>query len=157
MRPDNLTLLWGEACGMGKTQRQLRLVQSACLLVVVACIVLAYWKAHEIGATSGSVGTGPAIIILLALWSASSGFIWQRRLQRRGQAISSKPTPFTRWRAGHIFRLWSATSVGIWAVLLYDFHGPLWIANVLFGVAILLLLIWRPNAAPTLDDAPPGQ
>jgi len=142
---------------MGKTQRQLRLVQSACLLILVACIVLTYWKAHETGTTSGAIGTGQGLVIMLALWAAASGFTWQRKLQRRSQASSSKSTPFTRWRAGHIFRLWSATAVGIWALVLCDFHGPLWIADVLFGLAILLLLIWKPNAAPTVDEATPGQ
>ena len=142
---------------MGKPQRQLRLVQATCLLVLGACIVLAYWRAHENRGTSSSVGFGQGIIILLALWSAASGFTTQRKLQRRTQASSSKSTPFTRWRAGHIFRLWSATAVGIWALLLYDFHGPMWIADVLFGVAILLLLIWKPDIAPTPDEVTPAQ
>jgi hypothetical protein len=143
-------------CLIEKTKRQLRLVQAGCLLLLGACIVLAYSRARENGETSSTVGTSQAIIILLALWSAASGFTMQRKLQRpRGQASSSKSTPFTRWRAGHIFRLWSATAVGIWALLLCEFHGPLWIENVLFGFAILLLLLWKPDAAPTLDEATP--
>ena len=43
---------------MGKPQRQLRLVQATCLLVLGACIVLAYWRAHENRGTSSSVGFG---------------------------------------------------------------------------------------------------
>lgn len=142
---------------MGKPQRQLRLVQATCLLVLGACILLTYWRGHENLGTSSSVGVGQGIIILLALWSATSGFTMQRKLQRRTQARSSKSTPFTRWRTGHIFRLWSATAVAIWALLLYDFHGPLWIADVLFGLAMVLLLIWKPDIAPARDEVTPAQ
>jgi hypothetical protein len=142
---------------MGKPQRQLRFVQLGCLLLLVACIVLAYWRAHGNPGISSSVGFGQRIIILLALWSAAWGFTMQRKLQRRTRASTSKSTPFTRWRAGHIVRLWSALTVGIWALLLYDFHGPLWIADVLFGLALLLLLIWKPDIAPAPDEVTPAQ
>jgi len=142
---------------MGNVQRQLRLVQIGCLLVVVACAVLAHWQARESGASPNQIGTLPIVMIVLALWSAVSGFTIQRKLQRRAQANSSKSTPFTRWRTGHIFRLWTATTSGIWALLLFEFHGPLWMADVLFGLAILLLLIWKPDAAPVQGEASVGQ
>jgi hypothetical protein len=45
----------------------------------------------------------------------------------------------------------------MWALLFYDFHGPLWIADVLFGVAMVLLLIWNPDVAPTPDEVTPAQ
>ena len=110
---------------MGKPQRQLRLVQAACLLVVGACIAIAYWSAHEKLGTLRGVSFGQGIIVLLALWSAAWGFPMQRKLQRRTQSSTSQSTPFTPWRAGHICRLWSATAVGMWALVLYNFHGPL--------------------------------
>jgi len=44
-------------------------------------------------------------MILLALWSATSGFTEQRKLQGRTQASPSKSPPLTRWRTGHIVRL----------------------------------------------------
>jgi hypothetical protein len=142
---------------MGKPQRQLRSVQLGCLLLVGAYIGLAYWRVHGNPETSSSVGFGQGIIILLALWSAAWGFTMQRQLQRRRRASTSKSRPFTRWRAGHIVRLWSATTVGIWALVLQQLHGPLWIANVLFGLAILLLLIWKPGIAPAPDEVTPAQ
>lgn len=139
---------------MVRVQRQLRLMQIGCLSMLVACAVLAHWQARENGVSTDGVGTLPIAMILLAVWSAISGFTLQRKLQRRAQAGSSKSTPFTRWRTGHIFRLWTAATSGIWALLLFEFHGPLWIADVLFGFAILLLLIWKPDAVPTLGEAP---
>lgn len=138
---------------MTKPQRQLRLIQAVCFVVLGACIVLTYWHAHESAETFSTLGFVQVIIIVLALWSAASGFTMQRKLRRRTQA-SGKSTPFTRWRAGHIFRLWSATAVGMWAFLFYDFHGPLWVANALFGFATLLLLIWQPDNAPTNEAMP---
>jgi hypothetical protein len=137
---------------MLKSQRQLRFVQVTCILVVVACIVIVYIRIHDNAPSPTTLGFGQVIIILLALWSGVSGFMMQRRFQRRN-TTSQKSTSFTRWRAGHIMRLWSATAVGIWALVLYNFHGPLWIADLLFGVGILLLLIWRPDAAPEAKDS----
>jgi len=142
---------------MGRVQRQLRLMQIGCFSVLVACAVLAHWQARENGSSSNGIGTVSILVILLALWSATSGFTLKRKLQRRSQSKSSKTTPFTRWRAGHIFRLWSATACGLWGLVLFEFHGLLWIADVLFGVAILLMLIWKPDAAPDLGEASVGQ
>lgn len=139
-----------------KVRRQLRLMQIGCLSVLVACAALAHWQARENGSSS-RIGTLPMVMIFLALWSATSGFTLQRKFQRRPQASCSKSTLFRRWRAGHIVRLWTATASGIWALLLFEFHGPLWISDVLFGLAILLLLIWKPDAAPTLGEASPSQ
>ena len=151
------TLLVKSTAPVATPYVQLRLMQAGSILVVGSCIVLAHWKARENLGAPNQVGTWQVIIILLALWSATSGFTGQRKLHRGAQARSSKSTPFTRWRAGHILRLWTATASGIWALLLFEFHGPLWISDVLFGFAILLLLIWKPDAAPTLDEGGPGQ
>jgi hypothetical protein len=140
---------------MERVQRQLRLVQIGCLSVLVACAVLAHWQARKTGGSSSGIGTLSIVMIMLALWSAVSGFTLQRKFQRRPQTSSSKSTPFTRWRAGHIFRLWTATTSGVWALLLFEFHGPLWISDLLFGFAILLLLIWKPDAAPALGETTP--
>jgi len=137
---------------MPKSQRQLRFVQVACILVVVACIVIVYIRVHDNAPSPTTLGIGQVVIILLAGWSAVSGFTMQRRL-RRHKTSSQKSTPFTRWRAGHVMRLWSATAVGMWALVLYNFHGPLWIADLLFGLGILLLLIWRPDTAPEAKDS----
>jgi len=43
-------------------------------------------------------------------------------------------------------------TVGLWGLLLYEFHGPLWITDVLFGLGVILLLIWRPSAGPGADN-----
>ena|SRR5690242_5374162 len=109
---------------MGKVQRQLRLMQIGCFSVLVACAFLAHWQARENGSSSNGIGTVSILVILLALWSATSGFTLQRKLQRRSQSKSSKTTPSTRWRAGHIFRLCSATACGLWGLVLFEFHGP---------------------------------
>lgn len=137
-----------------KPQRQLRLVQFACILLLVGCIVVAY--IHEPQPRT-NLGFGQGVVILLALWSAVGGFTTQRRLQRRNRTRSSKSTPFDRWKAGHIVRLWSAMTVGAWGLFLYEIRGPLWIADVLFALAMLLLLIWDPDAAPVADEGVPAQ
>lgn len=71
----------------------------------------------------------------------------QRKFERP-KANPPQSTSLTRWRAGHMVRLFSATAVGMWALLLSIFNAPLWTADLLFALGILLLLIWRPDAAP---------
>ncbi|MBI3476877.1 MAG: hypothetical protein HY010_14180 [Acidobacteria bacterium] len=41
-------------------------------------------------------------------------------------------------------RLASATSVGMWGLVLYYFNGPLWVVDAAFAVGLILLLTWRP-------------
>jgi hypothetical protein len=43
-------------------------------------------------------------------------------------------------------------TVGVWGLVLYTIRGPLWIAGVLFAIAMLLLLIWKPDATPVADE-----
>jgi len=136
---------------MAKPERQLRMIQIACIVLLGCFTVLAYVTAHQNSQPATHIGLGQGIIVVFALWPGVWGFLMQRTLLRRRQPTSSKSTPFTRWRTGHIFRLWSAVTVGIWALLLVEFHGPLWISYVLFGFAMLLLLIWRPDAFPSVE------
>jgi hypothetical protein len=136
---------------MTKSERQLRLVQLACILFLVVCILLLYFGVLGNRRPSATISVMQGFVVLLALWSAVSGFTFQRRLlsvRRRTPQPSTKSTPFTRWRAGHLFRLWSAMTVGLWGLVLYEIRGPLWIDGALFAVGLILLLIWRPGATP---------
>ena|SRR5438128_1660128 len=134
---------------MTKAERPLRFVQLACILFLVFCILLVYFGVLRNGEPSPAISLTQGVVILLALWSAVSGFTYQRRLlSGRAQRTSTKSTPFTRWRAGHIFRLWSAMAVALWGLLLNAIHGPLWIVGVLLAVGLILLLIWRPGVSP---------
>jgi hypothetical protein len=137
---------------MTKSERQLRFVQFACILFLATCILLVYVGALGNPQPSSTIGLTQGILILLSLWSAISGFTVQRRLQHRHHGTSTKSTPFTRWRAGHLFRLWSAMAVGLWGLALYELRGPLWMDDALFGLGIVLLLIWRPGASPGTDN-----
>ena len=53
---------------MTKPQRQLRLIQAVCFVVLGACIVLTYWHAHESAETFSTLGfvqvNTPAILTL---------------------------------------------------------------------------------------------
>jgi hypothetical protein len=78
------------------------------------------------------------------------GFTLQRRLvgQPANSRRPSKSTPFTRGRAGHIFRLWTAMTVGLGALLLSEFSGPPMMVNVLFVLSLVLPLVWTPEPIP---------
>src|SRR6266852_2970338 len=104
---------------MSKPERQLRLVQVGCILLVAFCIFVRHIGSHE---SHGAISLGQWLVIVAAIWSAVGGFTLQRRITSaptRSQRRSGRSTPFTRWRAGNIVRLWSATAVGLWALVLY--------------------------------------
>jgi hypothetical protein len=131
---------------MNATSR-LRVVQVGCALMVLAAIWVSRLRNHE---WQGSLGPRHWIVILAGIWTAISGFTLQRRIVNRpvSSRRTSKSTPFTRWRAGHIFQLCTAMSVGLWALLLSEYAGPPMIVNALFALSLLLLLIWTPGPVP---------
>lgn len=130
-----------------RPERQLRLVQLANILFVAVCFFV---KRIGIVETHDTVTVRDWIVIVAAIWSAVSGFTGQRRINNASTRPqrSSRSTPMGRWKTGHFVRLSSATAVGLWGLVLHYFGGSEWLVNVLLGLAMLLLLIWRPGAAP---------
>lgn len=125
-------------------ERKLRFVQIVCFGIVGACVLLTKLGQQQTSATT----TAQWVVIVCAIWCAVSGFTLQRKLTS-SRVQSQKSTPYTRWRAGHLWRLWSATSVGLWALLLHEIGGPSWVIGVLFTISMLLLLLWKPGSSPS--------
>ena|SRR5580693_3178024 len=102
---------------MGKPERQLRLFQGGSILFLVVCIFLLYFGVlGSLEPDGRRMNFIQFLVIVGAIWSAVVGFTFQRRMTRsttRLQRPTAKSTPFTRWRAGHVMRLGSATSVGM--------------------------------------------
>jgi len=133
---------------MSSPERQLRLVQCGLIVFIVVCFFV-----KRIGRLETHDALSPVqwLIIVAAIWSAISGFTVQRRINRIGSRSQTQPrrsTPVSRWRTGHLVRLWTATAMGLWGLLLHYTGGPEWLVNVFLGLAMLLLLIWRPGATP---------
>ena len=124
---------------------RLRLVQVGCIVLVLACMSLIYLRRSP---EEVAFSARHWIVLVAAIWSAISGFTIQRRIIHGRPSRSGKSTPFARWRAGHIARLWTASSLGPWAVVLSDMGGPHLIVNALFAVGLVLLLFWSPGAVP---------
>jgi hypothetical protein len=129
-------------------EKQLRLVQAVLIAFIVVCFFV-----KRIGATQTRDAVSPFqwLVIAAAVWSAISGFTAQRRINRVGsqpQTRSRKSTPLGRWKAGHLVRLWTAMAVGLGGILLHYSGGAEWLVNVFLGLAMMLLLIWRPGTTP---------
>jgi 4-hydroxybenzoate polyprenyltransferase len=127
---------------------KLRVIQLACILLVLGCMWASRLPYSEWRGTLTAVDW---LFIVAAIWSAISGFTLQRRIvigPTRSRGRSSKSTPFGRWKAGNVVRLWLATNVGLCAYGLRVFAGPPWLVNVFFGVALLLLIAWTPGTSP---------
>ena len=123
---------------------RLRLMQVACVLLLLECIRLSRSMPHE---WNGTLTVVHWFFIIGAVWTGILGFTVQRKIVK-GTRKSSTSTPFTRWRAGHFARLWTATAVGLYGFCLSRFSGPPLVVNVLFALALLLLLVWMPDAFP---------
>lgn len=124
---------------------RLRLVQIGCIAMVLACMSLTYMRRNPVEVP---LTTRHWVVIVAAIWSAVSGFTLQRRFVHRRPLRSAKSTPFTRWRAGNIARLWTAMNVGLAAVLLSDWGGQHLVVNALFAIGLVLLLFWSPGIVP---------
>jgi hypothetical protein len=134
---------------MGGPERQLRLVQIACILLLGACIFFSYFGLSKQYQARQGMSFGQGLILVTALWSGVSGFTVQRRItQAKPEHFSPKSTPLSRWKAGNFVRLSSATAVGLWGLVLQIFHGSLWLVEVFLAIGIILLATWRPGARP---------
>jgi len=124
---------------MSSPERKLRFLQIAQIAFVVVCFFV-----KRIGTVQPqAISLVHWLVIVAAIWSAISGFTMQRSINRK-----KRSTSLARWRAGHMIRLSTATAVCLWGMVLHYFGGPEWVVNILLGVAILLLFIWRPGAVP---------
>jgi hypothetical protein len=90
---------------------RLRIVQVGGILLVLACICISRLGHHE---RQGTLAPRHWIVMAGVIWSAISGFTLQRRIVSRpvNSRRPSASTPFTRGRAGAIFRRWTAMTVG---------------------------------------------
>ena len=142
---------------MGKPEFQLRLLQGGCLLFLVAWILLLHFGAlGSLEPAGRELKLTQLLMLVGAMWSAVVGFTFQRKLTRiaaRSRRSGTKSTPFTRWKAGHVMRLATATSVGTWGMALYYFHGPLWVVDTVLAVALILLAAWKPSTSPNASDS----
>lgn len=129
------------------TERHFRVVQIFCFLVVLACFQVAL----KVDRTSRRITPIQWVLIGLAVWAIVSGFVLEHQIMRypnKARRPSTRSTPFSRWRAGNLVRVASATSVACWALVLRENGGPALVAYILFAVAGSLLLMWRPSAIP---------
>ena len=135
---------------MTTPERQLRLLQIACLLVVLASIKVSL-MIHKVPRGTGLV---QVVVVVLALASAVQGFTLQNKIVKgRSQRRTKSSTPFTRWRAGNLVRLAFATAVGLWGLVLRENGGEVWLVDALFALSFLLLAIWQPGPVPDASTA----
>jgi hypothetical protein len=127
----------------------LRIVQIVCLLLAVsACWLVAHSGKPR---NNGKLGPIQWAIILAAMYCAVSGFTIQRTITKgptRSKAARGDSTQYSRWRAGQFVRLFFPVSVAGWGDVLIISGGPTWMAYVLCGLGILLVLAWSPGTAP---------
>lgn len=134
------------------TERHFRLIQVFCVIVVLACFQVAL----KINKTSPQITPIQWVVIGMGVWATMSGFILERKIvsyPKRASRPSTRSTPLSRWRAGNLVRVASATAVALWGLVLRSNGGSASVAYTLIAIGGLLLLTWRPSARPA-DDSP---
>jgi hypothetical protein len=135
-------------------ERQLRVFQVVCVVFVAVCFIFTRTLFRQ-AEPANSFEQG--LFVLLALWSAYSGFRLQQTVNRVRTSAHLPPdnrsTPIRRWRAGHLMRLASATSVGLWGMILNFVGSPTWLVGAMFGLGLILLLIWSPGSSPAIAES----
>lgn len=134
---------------MLKTERQFRVVQVFCILVVLA----SFRVASKLDQTSPEITPLQWVLIGMGVWAIFSGFMLERQIvsnPNRVRRPSARSTPFSRWRAGNLVRVASATSVALWGLVLRENGGLSSVAYTFIVIAGLLLVAWKPSARP--DD-----
>ncbi len=135
------------------TERHFRAVQMFCILTVLTCVRVAM----KVSCTSTEITTFQWVVIALGLWAIPSGFFLQRTIVGHSDKLrrSTRSTPLSRWNAGNLVRLATATSVALWGLVLREIGGPAWLAYIFFAVGGMLLLMWKPGASPQQSSEHP--
>lgn len=130
--------------------RKLRIFQLVCLVYMVPVL----WVLHRLNhAAPRPLSVVQVMMVFLAIYCAWSGFSFQRRIGKRGRKPGGRSTPFKAWLVGHMMRLANAVAVCLCALVLRMFGGPAWLAYCIFGLGVILLLIWRPGANPARAES----
>jgi len=129
------------------TERHFRVLQVICIVVVLTCFRVAL----KVDKTSPEVTPVQWLSIGMGFWAIASGFIIERKICHGPDKSSRRPTrstPLSRWRAGNLVRIMSATALACWGLILRENGGLALIAYVFFFAAGILLLVWKPRALP---------
>jgi hypothetical protein len=135
--------------------RQLRIVQIACILLALSCVVLTVRKPTN----HGEATPVHWLITVAAIYCAVSGFTVQRKIVTGPARTQLKrgSTPLSRWRAGHLIRLATAAAVSLWGAVLSIYGGPSWLVYSLLALGLLLLVVWSPGTNPVLTQPEPQE
>jgi len=133
-------------------KRGLRVVQIVCLAVAFASFMMVSRLSKP--ENNGTIRPIHWVIVLAAIYCAFSAFTLQRTITKgpKRQPTKIASTPLSRWRAGHLVRLFFPLSVALWGDVLVISGGPSWLAYSLCGLGILLLLVWRHENVPVQPE-----
>jgi hypothetical protein len=131
-----------------KQARTLRIFQI--LAIIYDLIVFRFLRKLPATSSVSAITLFKLLIVFLALYSAVAGFTFQKRFLRppKNLKVAVKSTPIKRWMIGNVIRLAFAFAVSLYGFVLHFAGGPEWLATSLVALGLVLLLIWRPGAAP---------
>ena len=95
------------------------------------------------------------IVTTLALIDVVLGFFAKDLLRwtiKRSPQSAPKPTPAKQWMSANIVSLALFVSCGLFGLVLHFVSARVIFVEVLFGVSLASLILWRPGTPPTENE-----
>ena len=111
------------------TERHFRVMQVFCILLVLTCFQVAL----RVDKTSPEITPIQWLLIGMGVWAIPSGFFLERQVLRdpdRARRRSTRSSPLSRWRAGNLVRVMSATALACWGLVFRENGGRASIAYI---------------------------
>ena len=95
------------------------------------------------------------IVTILALIDVVLGFFAQDLLRwtvKRSPQSAPKPNPAKQWMSANIVSLALFVSCGLFGLVLHFVGAHVRFVEILFGVSLASLILWRPGTPPTENE-----
>ena len=93
-----------------------------------------------------------AVFAILNLAVGLNGRLVFGRLAKANAGRSTSTTPLNQWLTANIFSLAMMESCALFALVLHLLGSHTMLVGLLFGCALLALLVWSPGTAPATDN-----
>ena len=133
-----------------------RLMRTLKFAIVVSVLLFIY-VARIIPSKAAQPPQHPVelIVAVFAILNVAVGLNGRRVFGRLAQANagrSTSTTPLNQWLTANIFSLAMMESCALFALVLHLLGSQTILVGLLFGCALLALLVWSPGASPATDN-----
>lgn len=138
----------------GDPERVMRVMKYAFLVSVVLFIFVTAWVPSKAAHPPAQIVE--LVVAVVAVTNIGLGFgarPFLARMAKANQERAGTASPLNQWFSANIVSLAMIESCGLFAFVLHLLGSSTRVAGLLFGCALLALLVWTPGKPPTAQDA----